>query len=432
MSTTWSDETPLRSTPTETPEPAVAGDRGLRTPAVVHLGVGGLRLAHHAVCLHEVVRRRLSDDWGLVHVELRPPGEDGLIRLDRERDHRVQLPGTSSPEFREVEVLTEFTTSADDSAAVLDVLADPATRLVTLRVSEEQEFFGLCAAPAHPAARIAHGYLVRALARRRDAGLPPFTVLSCDPVPRNGARTRDAVLELARRTDLLLADWIGRDVRFPGSLVDPTLPGGSALPFRWVVEDDFGHGRPPLEEAGAHLVTHTAPHEQLRMHLLDGARCALGLVGGTVGARTTAEALADPRVRAFLGGFLEEAASSLLHVPGVDLPGYRAAVLARLAGADEPLPRSGSAAVSAVVLPSLRQALDHYRPRRHLVLAVAVWLLTLPGSGGDARTMLRQHHALLGTLADDPHLTAELQEALVLLAAGAFDPRPTDAPEETP
>jgi mannitol 2-dehydrogenase len=421
MSTIRPPETSSR--PTAVPAPPTLdapGGRGSRVPAVVHLGVGGLRLAHHAVCLHELVRRRLSDDWGLVHVELRPPGEEALLRLDRDDGHG------------EVEVLTELTTSAADSAAVLDVLADPATRIVTLRVCDEQEFYGLGAVHEPPAAGVAHGYLVRALARRRDAGLPPFTVLSCDPVPRNGSSTREAVLDLARRSDPALAEWIGHEVRFPGSLVDPTLPGPSGLPFRWVVEDDFCHGRPPLEEAGAQPVARTTPYEQLRMHLLDGARCALGLVGRTAGARTTGEALADPRVRAFLGGFLEEAASSLLCVPGVDLPEYRAAVLARLAGSDQPLPRSGSEAVVAVVLPSLRQALDHYRPRRHLVLAVAVWLLTLPGSGSDAGTLLRQHHDLLGTLADDPHLPAELQEALVLLAAGAFDPPTTDAPEEAP
>ena len=67
---------------------------------------------------------------------------------------------------------------------------------------------------------------------------------------------------------------------FPGSLVDPTLPGGSGLPFRWIVEDDFCDGRPPLEESGAHPVPRTAPYEQLRMRLFDAARCVLGLIGG--------------------------------------------------------------------------------------------------------------------------------------------------------
>mgnify|MGYP006212225483 CR=1 FL=1 len=57
--------------------------------------------------------------------------------------------------------------------------------------------------------RTAVGFLVAALYARRDAGLPPFTAISCDNLPGNGALLRDAVLELACARDRSLAAWIG-------------------------------------------------------------------------------------------------------------------------------------------------------------------------------------------------------------------------------
>lgn len=75
---------------------------------------------------------------------------------------------------------------------VLDALADPGLRIVSLTVSEK----GYCHEPAtgrlnldqpdirhdleHPLPVSAPGYLVRALQLRRAAGLLPFTVLTCD------------------------------------------------------------------------------------------------------------------------------------------------------------------------------------------------------------------------------------------------------------
>jgi mannitol 2-dehydrogenase len=77
---------------------------------------------------------------------------------------------------------------------------------------------GVQADLAHPAQPTTFlGYVVEALARRRRAGLPPFTVLSCDNVPCNGRVARAAVVSFARLRDRRLGDWIDEHVAFPSS-----------------------------------------------------------------------------------------------------------------------------------------------------------------------------------------------------------------------
>lgn len=67
----------------------------------------------------------------------------------------------------------------------------------------------------NPLPKSAPGFLVRALAMRRAAGVPPFTVLCCDNLPENGRVVRGVVLELAGLIDPALAGWIEAEGAFP-------------------------------------------------------------------------------------------------------------------------------------------------------------------------------------------------------------------------
>ncbi|WP_432515036.1 mannitol dehydrogenase family protein [Kineococcus sp. SYSU DK001] len=324
-------------------------------------------------------------------------------------------------------------TPGEGSEALLEALSAPDTRVVTVETDGPDPLLATAREPG--AAGAVHTHLARALARRRSAGRAPFTVLSCDPPPRNGPRLRSAVLEAAHRDDPGLAAWIEEHGRFPSSVLDPVLAAAGSP--RWTVEDTFCDERPPLEEVGARFVAGTAPHETLRMRLYDATRCLAALLSAGSTARTTDEALADPAARAALEGFLAEAAAGFLEVPGVDLARYRADVVARLADPRtgeplEPLRAAAADAFPALVLPSLRQAVDQDHPRSWLVLALAAWLRASAGADLDARTLLRRHHEVLGTLADEPHLATELEVALALLGPAADAPRPTTTPEELP
>ncbi len=73
----------------------------------------------------------------------------------------------------------------------------------------------------------APGILVEALKRRRERGLTPFTVLSCDNIPDNGHVVKNAVLGMAEKRSPELAGWIKEHVSFPGTMVDRIVPAAT-------------------------------------------------------------------------------------------------------------------------------------------------------------------------------------------------------------
>ena len=157
-------------------------------------------------------------------------------------------------------------------------MADPATRLVTLTITEggynlseaTGEFAGDAAAivadladPARPLT--AFGLVVEALRVRRERGIPPFAVLSCDNISSNGDVARRAFSAYAALRDQELGRFVREEVAFPNSMVDRITPQTTdadraslrerygiddgwpviAEPFaQWVVEDRFPLGRP--------------------------------------------------------------------------------------------------------------------------------------------------------------------------------------------
>ncbi len=62
-----------------------------------------------------------------------------------------------------------------------------------------------------------------ALARRKAAGLPAFTVMSCDNMPENG-HVMCVVTSYAQAVDVKLAQWIEENVTFPSTMVDRIVP----------------------------------------------------------------------------------------------------------------------------------------------------------------------------------------------------------------
>jgi len=453
-------------------------DREALVPAVVHIGVGGFHRAHQAVYFDDLARSGRSTAWGVVGVGLHSPRmRDALVGQDNL--YAVVERGPEGDQVQVVGVITDYLYAPDDPAAVLDRLTDERTRLVTLTITgtsypqgdldpEDPDVAADVRTPETPGT--AFGFLVEALRRRREAGTPPFTVLSCDNLQHNGDVTKAAVLATARLRDADLAAWIGEHVSFPSSMVDRITPETTpeereeiarrhglddtwpviTEPFsQWIVEDDFCHGRPPLEDVGVQFVDNVSPYEIMKTRLLNGSHCALAYLGHLAGFRTTDEAMAEPRMRAFVEGYLEEVAGLLLEVPGIDLAAYRATLVERFSnrrlsdGLDR-LARRGSTKVPTYVLPSLRQALDQNRPRAHVVLATAAWLRYLRGTdyagapieiadaqadrltqlaraGGTDPHPFLEESGLFGHLGDSARLTAELTAALQALEDGPLE-----------
>ncbi len=342
--------------------------------AIVHLGLGAFHRAHQAIYLERYRQRSGDAAWGVSSANLR--SSVGLVDALREAGHRyhvVEYANRESVTVREIGVIEEalFTGRDEhgqwgrDREALLARMASRETRIVTLTVTEKGYFLSpasgelLADAPmiaadiATPAApRTAPGILVEALRRRRDSGLAPFTVLSCDNMPDNGQRTRTAVIQLAERGDAALAEWIAAEVAFPCSMVDRIVPAMTDADFarlselgvedpnavvceafaQWVIEDDFPQGRPAWEADGVEMVAEVAPFETMKLRMLNGSHSLLAYLGALDGIETVFEAVSHDDLKVLLRRYmLEEAAPTLTMPEGTDLAAYAEQLLARFA-----------------------------------------------------------------------------------------------------
>jgi mannitol 2-dehydrogenase len=309
--------------------------------------------------------------------------------------------------------MTGFVPVGEDARAIVEALDDPSLRIVSLTVTEG----GYCVDPAtgvfnpeHPEIRhdAAHldtpkgvfGVLVAALKRRRDRGLAPFTVMSCDNIPHNGRVTMDAVAGLAELVDPALAAFVREKVAFPNSMVDRITPVTTdqqrALleerfgiqdnwpvfcePFRqWVLEDNFPSGRPDLEDVGVTFTPHVAAFEFMKLRILNGGHAAIAYPAGLLGIHYVHDAMADPQVRGFLDKLeREEIIPQVPPVPGVDLSAYAALIARRFANPDvgDTIPRlaqDGSNRQPKFILPSTRDRLKAGGDVTGLALVSALW-----------------------------------------------------------
>ncbi|GAA4400116.1 mannitol dehydrogenase family protein [Tsukamurella soli] len=342
-------------------------DRAGVRPGIVHFGVGGFHRAHQAMYVDRLLGRDPdAAGWGIRGVGLRPADramrdalepQDGLYTLTlKHADGAVETSVIGS--------LVDYLYAPDDPEAVLDALAHPDTRIVSLTITEggynfiqaTGEFDATApdvAADLVPDAvpRTVFGYVVEALRRRRDRGLAPFTVMSCDNIEGNGAMAHRTFLAFARLADPDLADWIDTNVRFPNSMVDritPATPPGLraevagrtgvddrwpvvAEPFtQWVLEDDFASGRPAFESVGVQVVPDVAPYELMKLRLLNAGHQTLCYFGYLLGHRLVHDAAADPDIRELLRRYMtDEGRPTLRPVPGVDLDRYVDTLLER-------------------------------------------------------------------------------------------------------
>jgi mannitol 2-dehydrogenase len=423
-------------------------DRSALTPSVVHISVGGFHRAHQLVYFDELAQLGVTSDWGVVGVGLHTPTmRDALAPQDHlytvvERDGGAES-------ARVVGAMIDYLFAPDEPERVLSLLADPRIRLVTMTVTgttyrvdpasgkfdPDEEARADLGQPQRPCS--VFGYLVEGLDRRRRAGHPPFTVLSCDNMPSNGAAARSAVVGFARLRDEVLARWIAGNVCFPSSMVDRITPATGpeeradvarafgvddrwpviTEPFsQWVVEDCFTAGRPPLERVGVRFVRDVGDHEVMKTRLLNASHSALGYLGRLSGHRRTDEVLADEVLHDYVARLMaEEIAPQLTEPEGIDLAEYQRSLLHRFANPAigdrlERLCRRGSTKMPNYLLPSLHGALGGDRPFDLLALAVAGWCRYLQGSD-DAGTPIE---------VEDP-----LAERLTQLArAGGTNPRP--------
>ena len=397
-------------------------DRAAVTCGVVHIGIGAFHRAHQAVVFDDALN---AGDlrWGIIAASLRSPAvrdqmqpQDGL--------YTMLVRDGAAEQARIIGAVQQVIVAPEEPQALLAALASPDTHIVTLTITEkgyklDPSTGALIADDPQLAADLASlespqtapGYLVAALALRRAAGLAPFTAISCDNLPHNGVRLRNAVLELARRHDADLADWIATHGAFPETMVDRIVPATTpediaALtqrlgledqatvktePFiQWVIEDKFCGPRPDFG-AGVQLTQAVAPWEEAKLRLLNGAHSGIAYLGGLAAIDHVHEVLALPEARAFVEALWDEAETTLTPPPELDVAAYRRDLMARF---DNPTLRhrtrqiamDGSQKLPQRLLAPIAARLAAGQGIDALALAVAAWLRWQAGQDdkGDA------------------------------------------------
>ncbi len=370
---------------------------------MVHIGVGGFHRAHLATYIDDLANQGATD-WGIVGIGALPSDERMADVLDRQ-DHLYTLVsrGADGSEVSIIGSIVDYLHVADDPAPLIERIAAVDTQIVSMTITEggypvddvTGEFVPEASGPTGVFALIAEG-----LDRRREAGGSPLTIMSCDNIMTNGHVARTATLGAAAGRSTELVEWIDANVRFPNSMVDRITPATTpsdiewlerqygiidgwpvvAEPFRqWVIEDDFGGDRLPLESIDVIVTDDIDPYELTKLRLLNAGHSCLAYLAALDGKERVDEAMADPALRNYVTALLhEEAKPTLPAAAGIDLDEYIASLIERFSnpGVGDQISRlclDGTAKFPKFLLPTVRAQLQGDGNVARSALALAGW-----------------------------------------------------------
>jgi fructuronate reductase len=360
---------------------------------VAHIGPGAFHRAHQAVVFDDILRRG-DLRWGVTALSLRSPAlrdalepQDGLYTLCVSEGGETRR--------RVIGAIRRVIALDGSPFPVVQALAEPSTRLVTLTITEAGYV-----APVHRRPATAAGLLAAALLARRTRGLPGLTILACDNLEGAGRRMEELVRATTAAIDPDMADWIEANVRFPDCMVDRITPATTEAdieglaacagiedraPVRteafsqWVIEDRFAGPRPEFEAVGVQVVADVAPFSRAKLRLLNGAHSAMAYLGGLAGLTFVHEFVRDPAGAAFVERLWDEAAATLEPAVGLDLAAYRSQLMARfrepaIAHRLAQIAIDGSLKLPPRLVSSLAIRTERRLPSPALALAIAAWM----------------------------------------------------------
>ncbi|MDP2740379.1 MAG: mannitol dehydrogenase family protein [Pseudorhodobacter sp.] len=390
---------------------------------IVHIGLGAFHKSHQAVYTDDAIAAA-GGDWRITGVSLR--SSDAATALTPQNGlFTVIARDADATEARVIGSLAAAYCLVTDRDAVLAALVSPATRIVSITVTEKA--YGIDRAtggvdPTHPAIAAdlenprhpvgVAGLLVHAIAARRAAGAPPLTVLCCDNLPENGPMLRGLVLDFARRTAPDLVGHIADDIGFPATMVDRITPapgcytlalaarmtGHSDLAaveterFRqWVIEDDFRSGRPDWAAGGAIFTDDMRPYETMKLRMLNGAHSLIAYAGFLSGHAHVRDAMRDPALVVLVRRHLAAAAATLPPLEGVDFGTYAEDLVQRfanphLAHETYQIAMDGTEKLPQRILAPAADALRRGQPLEPFAFATAAWMRYALGRRDDGTT----------------------------------------------
>ena len=281
------------------------------TPRILHFGPGAFFRSFVASLIDHVNQKDI-EKWGIIAVSLN--SESTFSKLaNQDLVYNALSMSSTKKRAQKITSISDFFVAKKESQSVLEALSNEQIEIVSLTITEKgyhynsdkkeldfgnQNIIDDLENPESP--KTAVGFIVAGLRNRYLNGKAPFTILSCDNLPSNGAVAKKITLDFAQKINPDLANWILKEVCFPSSMVDRITPATKGLDimnfaveygihdpalvvheefFQWVLEDKFSSGRPKFELAGIQMVSNVGLHEKMKLRCLNGTHSALAYLG---------------------------------------------------------------------------------------------------------------------------------------------------------
>ncbi len=390
-------------------------DRKAVKAGIVHIGVGGFHRSHQAYYIHQLLEDSQNSNWGICGIGLRE--EDRTIaKVLKEQDCLYTLI-TQHADGKDIcEIIgsiVDYIFAKETPLQAIDRLAHPDTKIVSLTITEGGYNFNPNTGdfdfdnpdiqhdlryPNEP--KTVFGFLTTALKKRKEKGIPAFTILSCDNIQHNGDVARKMLLSFVKQQDQTLFKWIKHEVSFPNSMVDritPVTPKSSVAllknkhqlidnwpivcePYiQWVIEDNFSNGKPPLEKLGVQFVPDVTPYEKMKIRLLNAGHSVLGIPGAVHGHATINACMEDEIFASFMRKFMDnEVTPHLGKIEGIDLADYKNSLEKRFANPNikdgvSRICSESSAKLPKFLIPTIQKNLDTGGSIKYGIFVLAVW-----------------------------------------------------------
>ena len=342
-------------------------DRSDVSAGILHIGIGNFHRAHEEFYTNELIAADKNQQaWGICGAMLLPQDENMFERLkSQDGKYTLTICGRDGRDScHEIGSLVELIWSQETPQKLIDKIADPAIRIISLTITEggynidkatgkfdlsDEAVRTDIKNPSSP--KTVFGYVAEGLRRRRDAGSGPITILTCDNLQHNGDTARKAFMTFFKAQDSDLAQWAEKNVTFPNSMVDRITP--ATLPadierlnkengthdkapvycedfIQWVVEDKFANGRPAWEKVGVEFTDDVSAYENMKLSLLNASHTLLSYPSFLSGYRKVDDAMHDKRIEKFVRDFMDRDITPYVPAPGnISLDDYKQTLIER-------------------------------------------------------------------------------------------------------
>ena len=293
--------------------------------------------------------------------------------------------------------MVDFLPVESGNPSLIRALCDPKIRIVSMTITEGGYFIDPATGMFNPnfpqmikdsknleSPNTVFGVLVQALKLRRQKGMPPFTVMSCDNLPGNGKVAKDAVVGLADLSDSKFARWIEQEVSFPNGMVDRIATVTTdqkreklisefgiddqwpvfCEPFRqWVLEDQFSMGRPSFEKVGVTFTKEIEAFELMKLRILNGGHPIISYPGALLDMEYVHEPMGHQLIRDYFVKLEQQEIIPVVPpVPGTDLQNYFVQIQERFSNPEigdtiQRICMDGSNRQPKFILPSIKDRL---------------------------------------------------------------------------